>query len=504
MTPHSTDRAPAISPLDLFGASSLSSAAAGPASRTFETVLNHATERHAKQSALPERPEKKTDARRTEHSPENERTRDAPKKIKPAAAGHVHRPQQNTVDEEPVDEKTLDESAKSRTDDSCQVCPPPEGLPVDHEDAREGELRREEGANHGLVGDGNPRPPVVAIANELIGEWGAPAPTVEPSLVSDIGPANAGILMDNQPAGNANEGGDSGQVLLPEELVAVEDNSPFSLAEAGSESPPTADPILVTEAPAAASEKSLADSNPSSGETSDDSSLDDEQPQEAADAAPFLDSNAGSLANPESQSTAAPPVSGSSAASHPQEASRPPAATTQPAVGAEQSLSRLPQHAIARSESQRHNPAPVPVDSARFISRVAKAFAAAQHRDGEIRLRLSPPELGSLRLQVSVQDGVMTARLETETEAARATLVNNLPALRERLEGQGIRVERFDIDLMQHPSTGTPDRPHDSQQQGHPQPIRASRTGRSGDVEPMVLPGLGSSWNGQGRLNVII
>ena len=51
----------------------------------------------------------------------------------------------------------------------------------------------------------------------------------------------------------------------------------------------------------------------------------------------------------------------------------------------------------------------------------------SQAMDGEVRLRLSPPELGSLRLQVSVQDGVMVARMETETEAARSSLVNNLP-----------------------------------------------------------------------------
>jgi len=145
----------------------------------------------------------------------------------------------------------------------------------------------------------------------------------------------------------------------------------------------------------------------------------------------------------------------------------------------------------------------VPVDSARFLSRVAKAFTAAQQRDGEVRLRLSPPELGSLRLQVSVQDGVMVARMETETEAARASLTNNLPALRERLAEQGIRVERFDIDLMQRPTTGTPDRPSDPQQQPEPQPLRSLRTtqAKSEVSEPVSS---GNHWSGQGRLNVII
>ena len=63
-------------------------------------------------------------------------------------------------------------------------------------------------------------------------------------------------------------------------------------------------------------------------------------------------------------------------------------------------------------------------------------------------MRLSPPELGSLRLELRVAEGVMTARLEAETEVARTALVEHLPVLRERLAEQGIRVERFDVDLM--------------------------------------------------------
>jgi flagellar hook-length control protein FliK len=70
---------------------------------------------------------------------------------------------------------------------------------------------------------------------------------------------------------------------------------------------------------------------------------------------------------------------------------------------------------------------------------------------GQLRLRLSPPELGALRLDVSVRDGALSARLEAETPAARAVLLDNLPALRDRLAEQQIRLERFDVDLMDQP-----------------------------------------------------
>jgi flagellar hook-length control protein FliK len=78
---------------------------------------------------------------------------------------------------------------------------------------------------------------------------------------------------------------------------------------------------------------------------------------------------------------------------------------------------------------------------------VAKAFQMAQERDGKLHLRLSPPELGSLRLELSVKEGVMTATLEAETTAARKVLLDHLPALRDRLAEQNIRIERFDVDV---------------------------------------------------------
>lgn len=87
-------------------------------------------------------------------------------------------------------------------------------------------------------------------------------------------------------------------------------------------------------------------------------------------------------------------------------------------------------------------------DQARFIGRVSRAFQTIGETGGQIRLRLSPAELGSLRLDVTVKDGVLSARIEAETDHARQVLTDNLPQLRERLGEQGIKIERFDIDLM--------------------------------------------------------
>jgi flagellar hook-length control protein FliK len=84
---------------------------------------------------------------------------------------------------------------------------------------------------------------------------------------------------------------------------------------------------------------------------------------------------------------------------------------------------------------------------AKFIERVEKAFEAMGERTGSLKLRLSPAELGSLKLEVSVQKGELRARIEAETPTARSLLLDNLPALREKLAEQNINIKQFDVDL---------------------------------------------------------
>jgi len=102
---------------------------------------------------------------------------------------------------------------------------------------------------------------------------------------------------------------------------------------------------------------------------------------------------------------------------------------------------------------------PTRADQTRFLQRIARAVATAPHGAEVLRLRLHPPELGSLSLQVSLQRGILTARLETETPAAHTMLLDNLPQLRQRLTELGVNVARFDIDLTQRDSGGSSSQP---------------------------------------------
>lgn len=97
----------------------------------------------------------------------------------------------------------------------------------------------------------------------------------------------------------------------------------------------------------------------------------------------------------------------------------------------------------------------------RLVQRVARAFqSAASNDDGSVQLRLSPPELGSLRIEIKMNDGQMSAKLDAETPAARDTLLESLPELRDRLQQQDIKVVRFDVGLMGQSTGGSPHTPN--------------------------------------------
>lgn len=117
-----------------------------------------------------------------------------------------------------------------------------------------------------------------------------------------------------------------------------------------------------------------------------------------------------------------------------------------------------------------HRPGPAidPADRVRFVQRVARAMEAAEARGIPLRIRLHPPELGSLRIEVTVRNGGMSARVEAETEAARTLLLDHLPLLRERLAEHHLRIERFDVQWSGASSGGLSERPG---QQGPGQPF---------------------------------
>ena len=147
-----------------------------------------------------------------------------------------------------------------------------------------------------------------------------------------------------------------------------------------------------------------------------------------------------------------------------------------------------------------------PAAQTRFVQRVARAFEAMGDRTGSVRLRLSPPELGSLKLDISVKNGAMTAHVEADTAAAREMLLQNLPVLRDRLSQQNIKIESFNVDLADGGGGGTPGQTA-QQNQSQPQTnldppvVRASQSKVS---QSAATAPASRSVAGGNRLNVVV
>jgi len=78
---------------------------------------------------------------------------------------------------------------------------------------------------------------------------------------------------------------------------------------------------------------------------------------------------------------------------------------------------------------------------------VKKATMMLKANTSEMRIELKPEFLGKMLIKIVVEDGLVTARFVTENQQVKNLLENNLAALRQSLEAQGIRVERTEVNI---------------------------------------------------------
>jgi flagellar hook-length control protein FliK len=118
-------------------------------------------------------------------------------------------------------------------------------------------------------------------------------------------------------------------------------------------------------------------------------------------------------------------------------------------------------------------------------------FAAANHENivtsmraevlpngGTMRLRLDPPQLGTMNVTVQIQDGLITAAFETSSDEATRLLGHSLNQLKSVLESSGIGVDRLQVTQAPreaHPSNAHGDTRHD---QGGSQPQEQEQSAR--------------------------
>lgn len=178
------------------------------------------------------------------------------------------------------------------------------------------------------------------------------------------------------------------------------------------------------------------------------------------------------------------------------------AAPSTPITATNSSAGRIatnPAAAITAAKTKSTTQSSVKSDSAetvsrvRLIQRVAKAFQHLGGNGGVVRLRLAPAELGSIQIEMKIQQRSVQGRVVAETEAAAAALREHLPDLRTRLESYGMQIEKLDVELGNNArQQGAPFEERSHQQTGQQQrssgsPTRTQEaTLESTDVSPEV------------------
>lgn len=83
-------------------------------------------------------------------------------------------------------------------------------------------------------------------------------------------------------------------------------------------------------------------------------------------------------------------------------------------------------------------------------ARITRGLQNAVHqKGGAVTLRLTPPEMGTVRIQLQIQNGAVNAQFHAETESTRTMLHQQMSQLRTALEQQGLSVERLGVQTMQ-------------------------------------------------------
>ncbi|MEM6856067.1 MAG: flagellar hook-length control protein FliK, partial [Planctomycetota bacterium] len=70
---------------------------------------------------------------------------------------------------------------------------------------------------------------------------------------------------------------------------------------------------------------------------------------------------------------------------------------------------------------------------------------AVNQQGGSVTLRLTPPEMGTVRIQLNLQGTNVSAQFHAETDSAQRLLTQQLGQLRTSLESQGLNVERLGV-----------------------------------------------------------
>jgi flagellar hook-length control protein FliK len=80
-----------------------------------------------------------------------------------------------------------------------------------------------------------------------------------------------------------------------------------------------------------------------------------------------------------------------------------------------------------------------------LIDRVTNSLRAGFDNGGQLRMRLEPPAIGKVQVEVAAGNSGVTARLEVQSSAARQTLLDNISLLHTAITQTGASVNRIEV-----------------------------------------------------------
>ena len=136
-----------------------------------------------------------------------------------------------------------------------------------------------------------------------------------------------------------------------------------------------------------------------------------------------------------------------------------------------------------------------------FDQVVARMSGSLNGESGRMVLRLHPAELGSLRLELSVEGERVRAHLHAQNQQVQEVLERNLPQLRSALAEQGLKIDQFQVNVDQRNSQqGQFDNLSQQQQR---QDARQQKTWQQGwQQEEQIIPLAHLMQNGGGGISL--
>ncbi|WP_417389226.1 flagellar hook-length control protein FliK [Gimesia sp.] len=82
-----------------------------------------------------------------------------------------------------------------------------------------------------------------------------------------------------------------------------------------------------------------------------------------------------------------------------------------------------------------------------LVERITTAVKQSHSTGQQLKIRLSPPELGTLQIEVSLKNGEYTAKLEVQNRHAQKVINDSIAQLKEALAKTGVSLDRIDVHI---------------------------------------------------------